>query len=225
MLFVMNIEYHLIDGHILVLWYGRRQNGNLQMPWFPIFGNWVKYTSSHNVAMLAIGVFAGHPYMFAKVFGRGSLSKVIIYYIYITYTYIYIDICITHYKVTPGYPSPPRGVEGVPRDDLHSKSSELLLQGTARFLALKSCGQQPFFFGGWDLRWSPTKGICIYICVYVYMYMYVHVGYWNIVHWHYLMYTIYTYVWLRVRHCHQAETVAVKEMAGCRNRFHLSVTC
>jgi hypothetical protein len=48
----------------------------------------------------------------------------------------------------------------------------LLLQGTARFLALKSCGQQPFFFGGWDLRWSPTKCICIYIyTIYVYVYM------------------------------------------------------
>ena len=152
------------------------------MPWFPIFGNWVKYTSSHNVAMLAIGVFAGHPYMFAKVFGRGSLSKVILYYIYITYIYIYIyidilyyiyiDICITHYKVTPGYPSPPRGVEGVPRDDLHSKSSELLLQGTARFLALKSCGQQPFFLvDGISGDLPPKAYVYIYMCICVYVYV------------------------------------------------------
>jgi hypothetical protein len=92
---------------MVTYWYydGRRQNGNLQMPWFPIFGNWVKYTSSHNVALLAIGVFAGHPYMLAKDFGRGSLSKVIIYYIYITYIHIYILLYYIYmYYTLQGYP-------------------------------------------------------------------------------------------------------------------------
>ena len=40
----------------------------------PISGNWVKETYCHDVAMLAIGVFVAHLYMFATVFGVITLK-------------------------------------------------------------------------------------------------------------------------------------------------------